>query len=158
MIARVFLLLASAVAMAGCVSSRKISSSTTARISRDARIAIRVPADGSYAGEPYPGSGRAVAAGLKSALIRFYPRVEIAERGDSDFTIKPEILHWEDRATEWSGRPDRVSISLQTYDRSGRTVDATVIDAKSSWWTFGGDKPEGQLTRAFADYAGRLSQ
>jgi len=84
--------------------------------------------------------------------------VEIAERGDSDFTIKPEILHWEDRATEWSGRPDRVSISLQTYDRHGRTVDASVIDAKSSWWTLGADKPEAQLTRAFADYAGRLSR
>jgi len=158
MIARVFLLLASAVSLAGCISSRSISGSTTAHIPRDATIAIRVPADGSYAGEPYPGSGRAAAAGLKSALIRFYPRVEIAERGDSDFTIKPEILHWEDRATEWSGRPDRVSISLQTYDRHGRTVDASVIDAKSSWWTLGADKPEAQLTRAFADYAGRLSR
>ncbi len=32
------------------------------------------------------------------------------------YYVKPEILHWEERATEWSGRSDRIEIQLIIYD------------------------------------------
>ena len=55
-----------------------------------------------------------------------------------EYLLKPQILHWEDRATEWSGKPDRVKVSLPLY-KSGRLIGSALVSAKSSWWTYGGD-------------------
>lgn len=54
----------------------------------------------------------------------------------------PTILHWEDRATEWSGKPDRISDRLVFLDVvTGQTMDSAVMTAKSKWFTFRGDHP-----------------
>lgn len=144
--------------ISGCASSQRLTTTRSAKIAGHSRIAIRVPNDGGYEGEAAAGSGRAVVAGLQAALIRRFPAVEISERRDADFYIKPTILNWEDRATQWSGRPDRIGVSLQTFARSGALVDATLIEAKSSWWTLGGDHPQDLLAKPFAEYGGRLAQ
>jgi hypothetical protein len=34
--------------------------------------------------------------------------VEASRARNLSFLIFPTILHWEDRATEWSGKPDKV--------------------------------------------------
>lgn len=146
------------VLISGCASSQRLTTTRSAKIAGHSRIAIRVPNDGGYEGETAAGSGRAVVAGLQTALIRRFPSVEISERRDADFFVKPTILNWEDRATQWSGTRDRISVSLQTYARSGALVDATLIEAKSSWWTLGGDHPQDLLAKPFTDYAGRLAQ
>ena len=65
------------------------------------------------------------------------------------------ILHWEDRATEWSGKADRVKVSLPLY-RSGSLVGSALVTANSSWWTFGGDHPEDLLDTPFESYAASL--
>jgi hypothetical protein len=155
---RVLFAIVALMAASGCISSQKVTSSASPRIPGGASLSIAVPEDGSYDGEVYLGSSRAVAVGLKAALIRHFPRTEIAENRGADYTIKPTILHWEDRATEWSGRPDRISISLQLYDRRGVTLDATVVEAKSSYWTLGGDHPEKLLQGLFANYAKALAR
>jgi hypothetical protein len=72
------------------------------------------------------------------------------------YLIEPKILHWEDRATEWSGKADRVKVSLPLY-RSGSLVGSALVTANSSWWTFGGDHPEDLLDASFESYSASLA-
>ncbi len=45
-----------------------------------------------------------------------------------DILIYPTILHWEDRATEWSGLRDRAKIKLELIDTK---TEITVDDSGS---------------------------
>ena len=98
-----------------------------------------------------PGVGRI--PGVYEAYLRGYPQVrskKVAGAAASrlmrrrDVKAARAILHWEDRATEWSGKADRVKVSLPLY-RSGSLVGSALVTANSSWWTFGGDHPEDLL-------------
>jgi hypothetical protein len=140
-----------------CVSSRSVSQSTNVHLPANAALRIQVPADGRYEDENYQGSGRTVALALKSALIRQFPNTEIGTDSNA-YQIRPTILRWEERATEWSGKPDKVSISLQLYRPGGGLLSSAVVDGNSSWWTLGGDHPEDLLHEPFAEYAAGLSR
>jgi hypothetical protein len=64
----------------------------------------------------YPNSGRVVEGKLVAALIPHYPGSMVSSTGTrSVYLIEPKILHWEDRATEWSGKANRVKVSLPLY-------------------------------------------
>jgi hypothetical protein len=55
------------------------------------------------------------------------------------YYVDPEILHWEDRATEWSGRPDTIEIRISIYDSTSEDeLASAVLKGKSKWATFGG--------------------
>ena len=105
----------------------------------------------------YPNSGKVVARKLVAALTPYYPGSTVSSTGNrSVYLIEPKILHWEDRATEWSGKADRVKVSLPLY-RSGSLVGSALVTANSSWWTFGGDHPEDLLDTPFEAYAASLA-
>jgi len=83
----------------------------------------------------------------------------LSNAGRLDFTylVQPTILHWEERATEWSGKPDRISIRLELVEVSdGEVLDATVISGKSKWATFGGDHPQELLPVPLKKYVDAL--
>lgn len=65
------------------------------------------------------------------------------------------ILHWEERATEWSGKPDRIEIQIIIYDLSTKKqIVNSTYTGKSKWATFGGDHPQDLLaepTQTFVD-------
>lgn len=74
-----------------------------------------------------------------------------------DYLVYPEILHWEDRSTEWSGKSDLVTIKIQILDvKSGETISAATIDGKSGLWTFGGDHPQDLLPTPIQEYFSKL--
>ncbi len=71
--------------------------------------------------------------------------------------VTTEILHWEDRATEWSGRPDRVEVQISVYDTSTREeVASSSYSGKSKWATFGGDHPQDLLSEPTDNYVRSL--
>ena len=44
----------------------------------------------------------------------------------------PDILHWEDRATEWSGIPDKIELKISIYDVTlGSEIASAVVSGKS---------------------------
>lgn len=56
-----------------------------------------------------------------------------------DHYIIPEILHWEDRATEWSGKPDKIEIKVTIHEgQDSKELTSAIISGKSKWATFGG--------------------
>ena len=78
-----------------------------------------------------------------------------ARQGGFKYVFASTILHWEDRATEWSGVLDKLSVKFQVYDAgTGEKLAATVADASSKWATFGGDHPQDllpEMTQRFVD-------
>ena len=145
------------VALSGCISSREISFSMRTSIPTGSTISVTTPADGVYMEEEYPKSGTVVARKLVGALVPHFPKSSVVTTGTSgEYLLKPQILHWEDRATEWSGKPDRVKVSLPLY-KSERLIGSALVSAKSSYWTMGGDHPEDLLDLPFQVYAASLA-
>jgi hypothetical protein len=131
---------------------------------------VGVPQDGSYGGKPYFGSGGLTAQAVAVAFAPYLARVTVgvkredfdaalksAQAGGYGYLLYPEILLWEDRATEWSGRPDQASvkISIVRVDTGG-VLDSAVIGGKSGLATLGGDRPEHLLPKPLSDYAATL--
>jgi hypothetical protein len=143
--------------LAGCyVSNREIKYSIRGAVPVGTAISVTTPEDGIYMEDVYPNSGKVVARKLVAALTPPYPGSMVSSTGGgSGYLIEPKILHWEDRATEWSGKADRIKVSLPLY-RSGSLVGSALVTANSSWWTFGGDHPEDLLDTPFEAYAASL--
>ncbi len=88
-----------------------------------------------------------LAGNLKSAL-------ENASAEGAEFTVFPRIVHWSDRATEWSGIPDRLTLRVVFAEvEGGRIRDDREIRASSRWLTFGGDHPQELLPALAGQWA-----
>ena len=126
--------------------------------------------DGNYGSTPYPGSGNFLSSATRNAVLFHLKRVEKATHVEAieaalsrakemrlTYVFNPTILHWEDRATEWSGKLDRIAIKLIVLDvESGKNISSTVLSAASKWATFGGDHPEDLLSGAITPYINKL--
>ncbi len=70
-----------------------------------------------------------------------------------DHYIIPEILHWEDRATEWSGKPDKIEIKVTIHEgQDSKELTSAIISGKSKWATFGGYHPQDLLPEPLNKY------
>ena len=165
-------LLALLMAFTGCVETHHVqrAAGATSPLSRQASAYIGVPQDGSYGSTPYHGSGALAAQAVAAAFAPYVTRVTVgirmenfasalamAKAGGYSYFLYPEILHWEDRATEWSGKPDVVSVKVSIVGtEAGNILDSAVVGGTSSLWTFGGDRPEHLLPKPLSDYAASL--
>ncbi|KTA92210.1 hypothetical protein VO71_15170 [Aeromonas salmonicida subsp. smithia] len=114
----------------GCSSTYQQANVQTMTNKLDASqgVLISQPQDGSYETTQYQNSGQMTAQAIYTAFSKKAHRVEITTscHGDPCLTnieptqfryyVKPVILHWEERATEWSGKPDVIEIQVVIYD------------------------------------------
>ena len=130
-------------------------------------VVISVPANGKYCDVEYKNSGEMTAAAIRAAFVRHASDVVIKkdcrtidcvrnlESGKFKYYVQPTILHWEERATEWSGKPDRINIQIIIYDvTSGMQIGNSSYTGRSKWATLGGDHPQDLLpdpTQQFVD-------
>ena len=130
-------------------------------------VLISIPADGSYGNDQYRKSGIMTAEVVRTAFLNHAFRAEIIPSCKTEdclvdinierygYFVMPAILHWEERATEWSGRPDRIKIRLTVFDAINKTrIGSYSYTGKSKWFTFGGDHPQELLpepTRELVD-------
>jgi len=160
-----------ALGLGGCASTyqSQVVTAPGAKLDRTQPVLIATPKMGSFEHKDYPESGRQTAEALHVAFARFSNRVVVSApcadlaclqaepAGRSGYLVVPEILHWEDRNTEWSGLPDRIEIKVLVTDaRSGREVAAIVLTGKSKWATFGGDHPQDLLPEPVKQYVDSL--
>ena len=144
--------------LSSCVSRRELSVGLPANLPPSTSISVRIPQNGVYGDTIYSNSGSQVAHQLVAALLPYFPETRLVyETQARGLLLSPQILHWEDRATEWSGKRDRVEISLPLYANDGRLLGSALISANSSYWTMGGDHPEDLLQRPFKVYAASLA-
>lgn len=154
------------IAMTGCAATYQRSdlAATPVKLDRSQSVLIAMPADGSYDGQTYAGSGQSTSLAVRSAFSKFAKSTSVAPQchdlaclthqaqAQAGYYVVPEILHWEERATEWSGKPDRIEIQISIYDDRSNEVAATVVSGKSKWATFGGDHPQDLLPEPVGDY------
>lgn len=131
---------------------------------------VTLAADGAFGSSRYSGSGRSTSQATAAAVSVHLNRVDMASNKESTdealrsakakgitYVFEPTILHWEDRATEWSGRPDRITIKIVVWDvETGKAVASTVARASSKWGTFGGDHPQDLLPHTMTTFVNRL--
>lgn len=139
-------------------------------IARSESFYVSVPKDGAFGSRLYIRSGDMTTDAIFSALARKGVRAErgavlesisagidaTRARGLS-FLVFPTILHWEDRATEWSSKPDRVEVKIDVVEAAtGSTVDTVLICGVSGIATLGGDHPQDLLPNPIAKYLDEL--
>ncbi len=151
-----------AVSLTGCVSKYRLDSyeAPTSHISKDASFYVTLPADGQYSATTYAGSGSATAQAVSNALLVHVRKTVIGTSPGEDLeaslaqakqqslthVLRTTILNWEDRATEWSGIPDKITLKFEVYETpSGKMISSSMASASSKWATFGGDHPQGLL-------------
>lgn len=125
-----------------------------------APMMIELPSDGTYGMKRYIGSGKTVQRAIISALHTFSVDAREAQPSGTGasraWRVTPRILEWEDRATQWSGKPDRISIELTTTDPNGEIVDAALATGISKRITVGRSYPEELLRPAILRWAARF--
>ena len=110
---------------------------------------VMLASDGAYGSEIYSGSGRTVSNRIIYAVRRKYPLTQLIETTDEDqaiqqcssksanYLISPQILHWEDRATQWSGMRDHIKIEIRLIKVNPKTfVRSAFFEARNNWFTF----------------------
>ncbi len=146
--------------LSGCSSAyqQQIVHPITTKLVSGHGVYISTPENGRYGKIEYKESGTMTANSIKSAFSRFSNDVDVSEgclgrecleripAERYSYYVAPEILHWEDRATEWSGRPDKIEIKIVIYEtKSGKEITSAVLSGQSKWATFGGDHPQDLL-------------
>ena len=65
----------------------------------------------------------------------------------ADYIIAPEILHWEDRATGWSMRPDRIEVRFDIYNSQRELIDSYLIKGRSAYIVWVSKQPNSLLPK-----------
>lgn len=159
--------------LVGCADSQKLDINDqfgAVSLDRNASAYIAIPANGRYGNQEYHGSGATVAQIIKGALSVHLVHVDIGTKVESfpkakssaalghyKYLFYPTIVHWEDRATEWSAKADKVSVNIAVIDvESGEQISSASIDGQSGLATFGGDHPQDLLPEPITKYIAEL--
>ncbi len=159
---------------AGCTASYKATQTdgqiAPKRLDPNGTIYVVLPKDGAYGSKDYGGSGRVVASTIAREFSKKAAAVEVGEQVESRdtafesakksgarYTVVPIIAHWEQRATEWSGRPSRMSVDVAIYDTESHSrVSSRSIIARSRIVSISSTSPESLLTKPVRDYVTAL--
>jgi len=131
---------------------------------------VTLAQDASYGSIQYPNSGYLLTTATNAAVSLHLKQVEQATEVESiedslssaekmglTYVFQPTILHWEDRNTEWSGRPDRITIKVVVWSvGTSKETSSTVLRASSKWATLGGDHPQDLLPGAITPFVNKL--
>ena len=152
------------ITLVGCTSTyhMDVLKAPSEKLQRSYSVSVQTPQNGSFGPEMYASSGRMTADAFKSKFSRYSSEVTVVPAGktkdnfsglSNTYYVEPEILHWEDRATEWSGKRDKIEIKVNIYDAASmNTVSSVIFTGKSKWMTFGGDHPQELLPKPVDDY------
>jgi hypothetical protein len=119
-------------------------------------------------GEVVGGTGSRVAGAIRDALAQrgFQPFIsdhaamaegikEAKELGYSHI-VRCVVTEWEDNATEWSGKPDAVGLSLEVFNLDVVMVSSASHREKSSVMAIKSATPDRLLPKAIAAVLARL--
>jgi hypothetical protein len=166
------ILMLTALLLSACAQELAVKgvSADQGALSREGYAFVSVPHDGQYGSITYQGTGQLTAQTVAGAFAKFLDKSETGLRVENldealaharklgaDYLVVPVILHWEDRATEWSGRRDKIEVKISVLDvGTEHSLASGVVSGKSSWWTFGGDHPEDMLSQPVNEFVSGL--
>jgi hypothetical protein len=136
----------------------------------NSRIYVAIPFDVSFKKTVAQGSGKQTAQSLFAAFSRYTKSVSLgkfpesvsegldsARQMNAEYLLYPNIIKWEDRATEWSGRRDRLELKIDLIDlNDSKVVFSREISGTGKWMTDGGESPNDLLEQPIEEYANAL--
>ncbi len=154
----------------GCTASYKqnLLAEPDKKLISGKSVIIATPANGFYENIEYPNSGKMTADVVRASFAQHTSTILVSTdckdiaclqnlNKDYGYLVVPEIIHWEERATEWSGKSDRIEVKITVYEnQSWRELSSVVVTGKSKWATFGGDHPQELLPEPLNDYIDSL--
>ncbi len=163
------LTVACALLFVGCTARYQVNNlagSDTAKLDRSQGVFVTIPQDGAYGARPYVGSGQIVAQSVAAAFSPMASRIHIADKPltnaeateaakaqGAGYLVVPTIAQWEQRATEWSGRPSRMAIRVTVLDvATGKQLTSTAIEGRSRIMSLTSTSPESLLRDPLATY------
>jgi hypothetical protein len=134
------------------------------------RIYVAIPFDATFKETVAQESGKMTAQAFQAAFLRYtrsvyiskFPEsvteaLESARRANLEYVVYPSIVRWEDRATEWSGRRDRLTLKVDLIDlNTGTIAFSREVEATGKWMTDGGETPRDLLTGPAEQYVNAL--
>ncbi|TKD64235.1 DUF4823 domain-containing protein [Cobetia marina] len=170
---RALSLLSAMFLLAACADSHQLMKSNGTSgfsMAPDEPLYVSVPRDGVYGSQRYTGSGMTTAQILQGAFLKYADNVsygnstqsrseawDAAMQAGAIYLVFPTIVHWEDRATEWSGKPDQIEVKVQVIDVATNTVEASAIaKGQSGLATLGGDRPQDLLSKPVNEFVSSL--
>ena len=131
-------------------------------------VIIATPSNGSYGNINYQSSGKITAQIIQTAFHNHTNNTSISNncsnlnclQSSNPYTyyVIPTILHWEDRATEWSGISDKIELKISIFQYPNTKITSTIINGKSKWATLGGDHPQDLLPIPINSFVNSLYQ
>ena len=166
----IFLLLLCMPLLVSCSSEYNIISyeNNYQLLRKGAKVLVLTSEDGAYGSETYKGSGLQLSRKIQSVLADYqcntqvdldnnrFKDLEGRDLSEYDYIIVPIITHWEDRATSWSGIPDRISFSLFIYNNDGSLLTSTDIEAKSAELTILKNDPSELIVPSLQKYFSKV--
>lgn len=154
--------------LAGCLSAAKWEFSTVQKLERplsqEQSVGIPMPADGRFDETLYPGSGAKTAAAFRNAFASRSVMAEsyscpedaclhmAAEKGHR-YVVHLELVHWEERQTSASGRPDRVTVKASVFNvDTGKRLTSAYLQGIGTRRTMGGEHVEDLLPKLADDF------
>jgi hypothetical protein len=171
--ARFLMLLAGFAVLTACKSTyeeKDLSNEPAPLLKSNSRIYVAIPFDATFKEEVVQGSGKQTAQAFHAAFLRYtravytsrFPEslseaMEIARNGNMEYVLYPTIVKWEDRATEFSGRRDRLTVKAELIDlNTSKVVFSREVAAIGKWMTDGGETPKDLLEQPAEQYANAL--
>lgn len=125
-----------------------------------AKVLIVTPKNGYYNETLYETSGTDVVEALTRELQSYSNSIDIIPNTNINDIIEdilhnynyifiPEILHWEDRLTGWSMRPDRIEIRVDIYNGNREILNSIDVKSKSANIVWVSQAPKSLLPKSF---------
>lgn len=164
------MVLISAILCTACTSTYSVERAgwidVPPRLDGQGEVHVSVSADGGIEEKTYAGSGLMTSEAVVAAFSSHAARVVLgapqnppgtdplkSALGGAMYRVVPTILHWEDRATEWTGEPDVIKVRIKVFEgEGGALLDSVLLHGVSKWATMGGDHPQDMLIPLLAEY------
>ena len=156
------------VLLAACANVTEINRNVSSEVRLDPSKStyVAIPKDGRYGSTKYSESGDTAANLVMTGFLRHMAHIETgikyqtyeealsyAKKQKHTYLITLTILHWERRATAWSGKPTKASLRIVITDvGTGKQLDSVVIDARTSAVRMTSAQPQDVLPKPISQY------
>lgn len=154
-----FLILIFSLVICNCAPTSDVSHSKNygknVKLNTNATAYVSLPEDNSSNGHLYSGSGREVATEIEFIFSKYLNQVAVGTSVETfdegllsaksfgyTYFIHPQLIQWEDYATQWSGIPDKLTLKVTIVSvESGAIIDKLLVDGNGPIMTFSGGHP-----------------
>lgn len=128
------------------------SNKTSIKMELDRDILVTTCKNGFFEDTEYTDSGIKTTKAVENKLRRYantvtvisetsFSKIDKQQLLTCNYVIIPELYLWEDRATSWSGKPDKMMLGLTVYDNTGTKLNHIEIKGESTSMTLDDNDP-----------------